>query len=84
MSPPVGRSLFLLASLLLNVLSSFAHTFKYALSVLVHFQLVHDNFAWVNADRNTLAIRLLSGDSFDMDDVLEAVDGCDLPFATFV
>ena len=79
-----NQSLFLLASLLFDVLSSLAHSLQYAFSILVHLQLVDNDLTRMNTDWDALAVRLFSRNSFDMDQVLQAVDGCDLPFATFV
>lgn len=78
------HTLLLLASLLLDVFSSLANTLQYALPILVHLQLVYDDFTGVNADWNALAVRLFSRNAFDVDEVLQAVHGYDLPFTPLV
>jgi hypothetical protein len=54
------------------------------LSVLVRLELRHDDLTRMHAQRDGLAVRLLAGDSLDVDEVLEAVDGGDFAFAALV
>ena len=54
------------------------------LPILIQLHLRDLDFAGRNADRDALAVALLAGDTLDVDDVLEAVDGGDLAFAAFV
>jgi hypothetical protein len=55
-----------------------------ALTVLVQLELVDDDVAGVDAQGNRLARDLLAGDTLDVDDVLETVDGGDLALAALV
>lgn len=76
--------LLLLGSLLLGLLTALADPGQDVLSVFVELQLGYDNFAWVDADWDRLAVRLFSGDSLDMDEVLQSVDRGDLAFTAFL
>jgi len=57
---------------------------KYALTILVELQLVDDDVARVNTQRNGLTDGLLPNDCRDVNDVFETVDGSDLALATLV
>jgi hypothetical protein len=65
-------------------LPSLADTLEDLLPVLVEFELGDLDFAWCNADGYALAIALLAGDTLDVYDVLEAVDGDDLALTALV
>jgi hypothetical protein len=54
------------------------------LTVLVELELVDDDVGRVNAQGNGLAGGLVAGDTLDVDDVLETVDGGDLALAALV
>jgi len=70
--------------LLLPHLSSLAHSLQDRFPVLVHLEFGDHDLAWVNANGNRLAVGLLFGDPFNMDDVFKTVDGCDFAFTAFV
>ena len=54
------------------------------LPILVRLDLGDLDLAGCDADGDALAVALLAGDSLDVHDVFEAVDGGDLAFAAFV
>lgn len=81
---PTPQHLFLLRLQLLLDLSSCLDALQNVLSVLVELQLRDDNFRWVNADLDGLAGGLVFGDSLDVNDVFETVNGCDLAFSALV
>ena len=58
--------------------------FQDALTVLVQLQLGDDDVAGVDAEGHALAGGLLAGDTLDVDDVLETVDGGDLALLVLV
>ncbi len=55
-----------------------------ALPILVQLQLGDLDLAGCDADGYALAVALLAGDTLDVDDVFEAVDGDDLALAALV
>lgn len=58
--------------------------FQDLLPILVRLDLGDLEFAGCDADGDALAVALLAGDSLDVHDVFEAVDGGDLALAAFV
>ena len=54
------------------------------LTVLVELELVDDDVGRVDAQRDGLAGGLVAGDTLDVDDVLETVDGGDLALTALV
>lgn len=76
-------SIVLFSSLRL-LLPSLLDPLKYVLPILVKLQFRNDDFAWRNPDWRTRPIRLLSRDSFNVDNVFETVDGGDLAIAAFM
>lgn len=71
-------------SLRLDGLTTLSDSLQDLLSVLVELELGDNDFAGVDADRDGLAVGLLSGHSLDVDEILETVDGCDFAFPTLV
>lgn len=58
--------------------------FQNVLAILVELQLGDDDLRGVDADGDGLARGLVLGNSLDVDDVFETVDGGDLAFAALV
>lgn len=73
-----------LGALLLVGLTALANTLEDLLAVLVRLELGDDNLAWGDADGDRLAVGLLAGDTLDLDEILEAVDGGDLALTALV
>jgi len=72
----------LLALALLAGLATLA--LENSLSVLVQLQLVDDDLGGMDSDWHRLSVDLVSGDTLDVDDILETVDGNDLSFTSLV
>lgn len=66
------------------LLPSLLDPLKYILPILVKLQFRNDDFAWRNPDWRTRPVRLLSRDSFNVDNVFETVDGGNLAIAAFM
>jgi hypothetical protein len=69
---------------LLDELPSLSNPLQNLLSIFVQLQLRHNDFAGVNTERYRLAVGLIAGDSLEVDEVFEAVDGGDFAFTAFV
>ena len=57
---------------------------QYVFPILVQLQLGDHDLAGVDAERHALSITLLAGDTFDVNDVFETIDGGDFTVAAFV
>lgn len=57
---------------------------KDLLTVLVELELGDDDLGWLDSERDGLSVGLLAGDTLDVDDVLETVDGSDLALTALV
>ena len=68
----------------LGGLTTLADSLEDLLSVFIELQLGDDNLAGVNTDRYALTVRLLSADSFNVNEVLQSVDGGDFSFSTLL
>ena len=64
--------------------TSLADPLQSPLSVLVGLQLRNDDFAGLDTERDALAIRFFSCNSFDMNEVFQPVDGRDFSFSALV
>jgi len=53
-------------------------TIQYGLAVFVELQLRNHDLGWGDANGNRLAVNLFAGDTLDVDNVFETVNGCDL------
>jgi len=73
-----------LCGLVLDCLPTLAYPLKNVLPVLVELELGDDDFRWSNADWDRLTVGLLAGDTLDVDDIFQTVDGSDLALTTFV
>jgi hypothetical protein len=65
-------------------LTALANTLEDLLTVLVGLELGDDDLAGRNTNGDGLAVGLLAGDTLDLDEVLEAVDGGDLALTALV
>lgn len=80
-----GRRNFLSGDLGLGLeLTADLGTGQDLLTVLVELQLADDDVGGVDAERDGLAGGLVAGDTLDVDDVFETVDGGDLALAALV
>jgi hypothetical protein len=70
--------------LLLVLLTTLGDTLQDLLTVLVELELGDDDLGGSDAEGNRLAVGLLAGDTLDVDDPLETVDGCDLALTALV
>ena len=70
--------------LLLILLPPVCNPLQDLLPILIHLDLRDLEFAGCDADGDALAVALLAGDSLDVHDVFEAVDGEDFALAAFV
>lgn len=57
---------------------------QYVLPILIDLQFRDHDFARRNAQWYALSVALFARDSLDVDDIFQTVDGCHLPFTTFV
>jgi len=81
--PSQAEHLCLRFQLLLDLATVF-DALQYALTIFVELQLGDDDLRGVHADGDGLARGLVLGDSLDVDDIFETVDGGDLAFAALV
>lgn len=68
----------------LDSLATLSDSLQDLFSVLVELELCDDDFAWVDADGNGLAVGLLAGHSLNVDEELQSVDRCDFALTAFV
>ena len=81
--PYEAECLCLRLQLLLD-LATVLDTFQNALPVLIELQLGDNNLRGVNANWDRLAGGFVLGDSLDMDDIFQTIDGGDFSFAALV
>lgn len=81
--PNQAEHLCLRLQLLLN-LATVLDALQNVLTVLVKLQLGDDDLRGVNADGDGLARGFVLGDSLDVNDVFETINGGDLSFTTLV
>jgi hypothetical protein len=79
-----GKEYLSLLLLLGTELTADLDALQDGLTVLVELELGDDNLGGVDAQRNGLARGLVTGDTLDVDHVLETVDGSDLALTALV
>ena len=83
-TPNQADYLFLLRLQLLLDLTTVLDALQNVLTVLVELQLGDDDLRGVNTDGDGLARGLVLGDSLDVDNIFETVNGGDLSFTALV
>lgn len=83
-TPNQADYLFLLRLQLLLDLTTVLDALQNVLTVLVELQLGDDDLRGVNTDGDGLARGLVLGDSLDVDNVFETVNGGNLSFTALV
>jgi len=75
---------FASSSLRLGSFTALGASLEDLLPVFVELEFRDDDFAGVDADGDGLAVGLLAGDSLDVDEVLQSVNGGDFAFTALV
>lgn len=82
-APNQAEHLCLCLQLLLD-LAAVLDALQYVLTILIELQLGNDDLRRVDTDGDRLAGGLVLGDTLDVDDVFETIDGGDLAFSALV